>query len=121
MTEDADAVDVDPLVTRRELLDARLLIGETVVPHVEIAEALIRVGAIGAAAAIADLDDDEPEIGESLVDDVRREAEGDRLRLWPGIHVGDDRIFLRRIEIEGLEHVRSEEHTSELQSRFGIS
>src|ERR1041385_8611475 len=105
MAEDADAIDIDPLVAGGELLDAGFLIGESVVAHVEVAEALIRVRPIRTPAPIADLDHDEAEIGETLVHAHRTEREGDRLRLRPRIDVSDDRILLRRIEIEGLEHV----------------
>ena len=105
MAEDADAVDVDPLVARRELLDAGLLIGKAVVAHVEVAEVLIGVGTVGASAAVAELDDDEAEIGEALRNARRAERVGDALGLRSRIDVGDDRILLRRVEIEGLVHI----------------
>ena len=92
MPEDPDAIDVDVLVTRGELLDAGLLVGERIVAKVVVAVAMIRQRALWTAAAIADLDDDHAKLRELLRNATGIEGEVHRLRLWPRVDVGDDGI-----------------------------
>ena len=56
------------------------------------------------AAAVAHLDDDEPELRERDVVAARVERLGHALGLRPGIDIRDDRILLRRVEVERLVH-----------------
>src|SRR4029078_11967259 len=63
---DADAIEIDPAVQRGKLFDAGLLIRQRVVTQVEVAEALIFLRPLRATAAIAELNDDEPELRELL-------------------------------------------------------
>ena len=54
------------------------------------------------AAAIADLDHDEAHVGEMDVLGASDELLGHGLGLWAGVDVGDDRVLLRFVEVEGL-------------------
>ena len=105
MAEDAHAVEINPLVQRCELLDADLFVSQRVVPHVVVAEALIRVGAQRVAAAVAELDDDEAQLCELLRHPTGGEWNVHALGLRPRIDVRDDRILLRGVEVERLPHV----------------
>ncbi len=105
---DADAVDVDEGVPRGELLDGRLLVLETVVPHVEVAVGAVGLGAGGGAAAVSHLDDDETELGQLLAAARGGERVGHPLCLRSGVHVDDQGVLLCGIEVEGLPHVAVE-------------
>ena len=105
---DADAVDVDEAVPRGERLDRGLLVDEAVVAEVEVAEGVVRLRPLRAAAAMADLDDDEPELRELHVACCTREPVRHALLLRAGVDVGDDRVLLLRVEVERLPHVAVE-------------
>ena len=91
-------------VARGELLDRRLLVGQAVVAQVAVAVVVVPLRPLRVAAAVADLDDDEPELRERDVVAARVEGLGHALGLRPGIDVGDDRILPRRVEVERLVH-----------------
>ena len=67
VSPDADAIDVDERVALRQLLDRRLLVGEAVVAQVAVAVVVVPLRPLRVAAAVADLDDDEAELGERHV------------------------------------------------------
>ena len=103
---DAGAREVDVGILLRQLLHAGDLIGDRVVAaHRAVVRILERLRAARRAHAV-DRDDDEAQFGERLPVAARggeRAAAGAaRLRAW--IHVVDDRILLRRIEIRRHEH-----------------
>ena len=101
-------VDVDERVPRGELLDGGLLVGEAVVAEVEVAEAVVRLGPGRRPAAVADLDDDEADLRELLLAGRGREGVRRPFLLRAGVDVDDDRVLLRRVEVERLPHVAVE-------------
>ncbi len=101
---DADAVDVDVGMAPRQLFDCRLLVGEAVVAQVAIAVVVVPLRARRVPAAIAHLDHHEAELRQRDVVVARVERLGHALGLRPGIDVGDDRILLLLVEVEGLVH-----------------
>ncbi len=52
---------------RRQLLDGPLLVGQAVVAEVAVAEVVVPLRARRVAAAVADLDDDEAELGQATL------------------------------------------------------
>ncbi len=65
---------------------------------------MVPLRALRVAAAIAHFDDDEAVLCERRAGPAGIEGLGHALGLRPGIDVGDDRILLRRIEVERLVH-----------------
>ena len=104
MAEDPDPVDVDEGILGRQLLDAPLFIGQAVVSEIAIAVIMVPLGALGIAAAIADLDDDKAELGQHGAGAPGDERLGHALGLGAGVDVGDDGIFAGGVEIVGLVH-----------------
>ena len=88
----------------RQLLDRRLLVGQSVVAQIAVAVVVVPLRPLRVAAAIADLDDDEAELRERDVVAARVERLGDALGLRARIDERDDRILPRRIEVERLVH-----------------
>ena len=105
VAEDADLVEVDELVACAELLDGVLLIGQRIIAHVAVAVAMIGERAERTAATMADFDHDEAELRELHERAAHTEAGGRAFGLRAGIHVRDDRILFRAVEVERLPHV----------------
>ncbi len=101
---DPDFVDIDKGMLDGQLFDRPLLIGQAIVPQVSIAKIMVPFGALGVTAAVPDLDEDEPELGQGHRLAAGRERLCHAFRLGSGIDIGDDRIFLISIKIEGLIH-----------------
>src|SRR5207244_5000949 len=102
MSPDADLVDIDEGVAPRELLDRRFLVGETIIAQVPVAIVVVPLRSLRIAAAVADLDDDKPELRQRLAAAARIEYFRHALGLRSGIHEQDDGVLLGRIEVERL-------------------
>jgi hypothetical protein len=103
MTPDADAIEVDPRIALAQFLDAGDLIGQRVVAHVAEVGVVEGLGAPRRTHAV-DRHHDEAQLGQRLVVAACRQEAAPRTEpvCGPGIDVVDDRIFLRRIEVDGL-------------------
>ena len=99
---DPDFVDVDERVAGGELLDGGLLVREAVVAQVAVAVVVVPLRPLRMAAAVADLDDDEPELRERDVVAARIEVLRHAFGLRTRIDVGDDRYFFARSKSNGL-------------------
>ena len=100
---DAHAIDVDEGMPVGQLLQYGFFICQSVIPQVAVAIVVIPFGSGGVTAPIAHGHYDESQLSEA-VDPVHATGKGliYRFGLRAGIYVGDDRIFFRGIEIEGL-------------------
>ena len=105
---DADAVEVDEGVPCPKLLQGRLLVSEGVVAEVEVAVAVVGLRALRRSAAVADLDDDEAEVRQGLLASEDGEGVAHPFRLGARVDVGDDRVPVRRVEVEGFPEIPEE-------------
>ena len=103
MAGDADALDIDPRIAARQLLDCGFLIGQAVVAQVAVAEVVIPLRPVRIAAAIAHFDHDEPEFRQRDVR-VRGKTSASRFPSADPDNERDDRILLVGVEIERLVH-----------------
>ena len=74
MAEDPDPVDIDEGILGRQLLDAPLFIGQSVVAEIAVAVVMVPLGALRVATAVADL-----ERVRQLLDELEDKAEIARL------------------------------------------
>ena len=98
MPEDPDAIEIDELVLRGELLDGRDVIGQPIIAEVAVV-VVVKCLRAERRAEVIELDDDEPELGqrEGLAA-VLELPLANAADLRAGIDVVDDRILLRRVE-----------------------
>src|SRR4029450_3871 len=102
MSPDADLVHVDEGMAPRKLLDGRLLVGETIIAQIPVAVVVIPLRSLRVAAAIPDLDHDEPELRQRLAIASRIERLGHAFGLRSRVDVQNNRVFLERIEMDRL-------------------
>jgi len=100
----ADAGDIDVGMDGGEALGGNFFVGEAVVAEIAVAVGVVPLVALRAAAAGADFDDDETELGERDVGTFGRESFVDFLGLRAGVDELDERIFAGGIEVERLVH-----------------
>jgi hypothetical protein len=98
----ADAREIDVGMDGREALGDDHFVGEAIIAEIAVAEGVVPLVTLGAAAAGADFDDDEAELRERDVGTLRSESLVNTFGLRAGIDEFDERIFARGIEVEGL-------------------
>ena len=102
MAVDADAVNVNERMAAGQLLDGGLLVGQPVIAQVAVAVVVVPLRPLRIAAAIADLDNNETELGEGDPVIARRERLGHALGLRARVDERDDRYFRFGSKSKGL-------------------
>src|SRR5262245_56256895 len=98
MAPDADFVDVDERMASRKLFDRRFLVCEAIVAEVAVSVVVVPLRPLRVAAAVADFNDNEPELRQRLTVAARIERFRHAFRLRPWVDVENNRVLLGRIE-----------------------